>query len=247
VKDLMRLVHLINDNYFFMESHKEAVERDLNLPYRETLEYFHVANDRANEYIRYALRYLRNCGCVEYEEVLIVESLKFETDIEGGDIYVGNVSSKTRHRATDSEKKLFVSLKEQAIKEADIHKASEMWVGKKAKVFYSTLQNLLEENDLNMVIQGFELWRVDMGSCMDVLKTYPSSKHQREENMGACYKVILDRNAAKRAEKNQRDPSYTKHFEQLSEITLLYNASDIRSQMPSAYKSKHYKFRIHPK
>lgn len=240
IHDLARDCCMYNKNYSTMKSNQGAVEKDLNIPQFTTSEFFNKADDRIDDYIRRCVKYLKEMNCVIFDEIHIICKISkdYETclneDTQEDEIheYITN----KRFEATKEEVDLYASLVEIASKKAGVRNHADKWYGKTAIKYNAELSKLLKDHNIKYVCPGFRLHRVDTDRCREILDSFSDKPiNQYRKEIGFLLKNVMDGNAEKRVKKAGRaDKFYLENFKDLSEITLLYGAPDIRPRLPSA-------------
>lgn len=243
--DLAKTIDLVNSNYNNLKYNQDAAKDDLGFSANILSEYFNKADNRIDEYMRRCIKYLSAMNCVIYNETHMIGIFPKTAEIENGHIIVEPAQLR---RATDEEMKLYSKLVEKASRKVKILSDSEKWYGKKAARYNTELTRLLKENGIIFVCRAFELWRVDEVQCKNILRSFADKTiSQRQQEIGAVLKMIMDANAEARLEKNQSlGSNYIEQFKRLSDITLLYGAEDILKFLPTV-KGKDYQEILHEK
>lgn len=238
--DIAKEVCMFNENYSVMKYQQDAVVNDIQIPRSTVFEFFMNTDNRMDDYIRRCIKYLENMNCVIYNEVHIVKTADKTAVVNGDEVLIEDAGDK--HKASDDEMKLYTDLVNLASIEAGVKTNAEKWYGKTSTIYKKELSKLLGENNIEFVIRGFELWRVNKNRCEEILETFKDKTIlQRKKEIGAVFKIMMDNNAKNR-EPNRLafDSRYIENFTSLTDITLPYGAEDILPRLPSAktYEAK---------
>lgn len=234
-QDFASCCSMMNRNYNTMKYNQRAVETDLSIPIFTVSEYFNKADNRISYYLQKCIAYLASMNCVFFDEIHIITT--YETEVKDSDD--GRSIEKTRrvnrHEASKDELDLVASLDEIASKTAGVRSNSDKWYGKTATRYKRTMAELYQEFKIKYVCRGFRLHRIDTDRCKEILATFsdkPISRYRQE--IGMILKALLDDKAEERSQNHAyTDESYMEHFKDLSQITLPYDAPDIRPRLPS--------------
>lgn len=240
IQDIARDCYMCNKNYSTVKSNQSAVEKDLHIPQFTTLEFFNKADDRIDDYIRRCVKYLKEMNCVIFDEIHIICKIiedydtSFDEETKTNEIY--QYRTNKRYEATKEEVDLYASLVEIASKKAGVRNNCDKRYGKTAIKYNAELSKLLKAHNIKYVCRGFRLHRVDTSRCKEILDSFSDKPiNQYRKEIGVLLKNVMDGNAEKRVKKSGRaDKFYLENFKDLSEITLLYGAPDIRPRLPSA-------------
>ena len=228
--DLAKKIAMVNSNYDYIKYNIEQSGKELEIPFYELYEYFNKTDLQIDEYLRRCIKYLASENCVIANEVHVIQTAEIGVDINKNTVAI--VKEKDVHTATDEEMDLYARLVEQASKISGASTNYEQWYGKNSKNFKKALKQLLNENGIDYVCRGFEMWYVDLDKCRRMLEDYsviPLS--ERTKMLGELFKLIIDENAEKRASKNPLiDNGYVEHFKTLSSLTILNNSEDVRKK-----------------
>lgn len=236
VFDLAEKIAMVNSNYKCLKYNMEQVEDELDIPFYTVYEYFNKTDLQIDEYLRRCIKYLSSENCVIANEVHVIQTFKRDTQYKDD---IGNhvevIKVKDAHVATDEEMDLYARLIEEASKISGAYTNYEQWYGVNSNKFKRALKKLLDQNGIDYVCRGFEMWYVDLDKCKQMLHEYSDiSLEDRTKMLGEVFKLLIDENAAKRAEKKSLiDTGYVEHFQSLSSITILHDAEDIRKQIKS--------------
>ena len=231
--DLALKIKMINPNYNHLKFDQEAASTDMEIPIYILAEYFNKADNRIDDYMRRCIKYLLSFNCIIGNEVHIIETSERQTVLDGDTVLI--TKRKNRHRADDEEMKLYSRLVDRASKFAGIHTHQEKWYGKKAKKYQKKLDELLQQHGIEYVCRGFELWYVDMKKCKKLLDEFSDiSLNERTFALGEVFKVLMDENSKKQAAQRGLDNTYIEHFQNLSSITVLKDAENVRPKLKSA-------------
>lgn len=240
IQDIARDCYMCNKNYSTMKNNQDAVERDLHIPQFTTSEFFNKADNCIDDYIRRCIKYLKEMNCVIFDEIHIICKINknyetcFNEDTQEDEIheYITN----KRFEATKEELDLYAGLVEIASRKAGVRNHADKWYGKTAIKYNAEISKLLKAHNIKYVCGGFRLHRVDTSRCKEILGSFSDKPiNQYRKEIGVLLKTVMDGNAEKRIKKAGRaDKFYLENFKDLSEITLLYGAPDIRPRLPSA-------------
>lgn len=236
---LARDSDLINRNYGYMKARQDAVVTDLQIPKTTVFEYFINTDSRIDDYIEQCVKYLESLNCILYEKVYLI-AVEGKLSSEGAEKAINVECQIDCHRASENEVSLYANLVDEASRAAGVVNASDRFYGKTGAKYKAILDKLLEQNGIRYMVRAFQLYRVNADRCRKILATFnDKSLDERRRDIGAVFKVIIDGNAEKRsAERPRADKNFIENFKNLSEITLLYGAEDIRPKMPSAKSYK---------
>lgn len=242
VFDLAKKIAMVNNNYDCVKFNMEQVGAELDIPFYEMYEYFNKTDLQIDEYLRRCIKYLRSENCVIANEVHVIQT--FENRIELSDNIALITKEKDVHTASDDEMDLYSRIVEKASKATKANTNYEQWYGSNSGKFKKTLKKMLEENGIDYVCRGFEMWYIDLDKCKKMLDEYTEkiSLQDTVKMLGEVFKLIIDENAANRASKKSLDTSYVEHFKSLSSLTILYESEDIRKNL-SEWKSRSEKLR----
>lgn len=224
---------MVNRNYPFMKFNPKAVEADMDIPENRVSEYFNKSANRIDYYIRQCLKYLESMNCVMYNEPHLIKTfdqeIHFDSEIE---TVVHHRKISDLHIATKEEMDTYTEAVEIACERAGVYNKRDKWYGKAARLYKTELDKLLKSRKIRCIYKGFAVWKVNTNRCQQVFDSFmdrPILDYQR--GIGCILKAIIDGNAEKRS---LQDTQYIEHFRELSELTLLYDAPDIRPLLPSA-------------
>ena len=233
VFDLANKIAMVNQNYNYVKFNQEQTGEDLDIPYYIMHEYFNKTDHQIDEFMRRCIKYLASENCVIANEVYVIQTAEKKAEVDKNTVVI--TKKKDTHTASDEEMDLYARLLEQASKNSGTYTNYDQWYGKNSRKFKRALNQLLEENDINYVCRGFEMWYVDLEKCKTMLKEYSDiSLEDRTKMLGVVFKLMIDENAEKRAKsKPQFDSGYIEHFKSLSTLTVLQNTEDIRKYLKS--------------
>lgn len=233
--DLARDTYMVNRNYGYMKSRQNSVVTDIKIHKSTVLEFFTNTDSRIDDYVEQCIKYLATLNCIFFDQIHIIavdEELSVKN--EGKKIKVNQAVN--RHKATQKELENYASIVDKASVIAGVVNASDRWYGKTGVLYKAALDSLLKAEGIKYVIKGFELYRINMDRCKYILQTFKDKTLEDcKQEIGTVFKYIVDSNAEKRsADKPRADKDFIENFKNLSEITLLYDAEDIRPYMLSA-------------
>lgn len=224
---------MVNPNYALMKFNPKAVESDMEIPESRVSEYFNKSDNRIDYYIRQCLTYLESINCVMFNEGHLIKTYEqeFYYDAET-ETMVEHRKVSDLHMATKAEMDAYTEAVEIACERAGVRNNRDKWYGKAARKYRLELSKLLKTKKIKCAYKGFAVWKVNTKRCQEIYSNFmdkPILEYQT--GIGYILKSIIDGNAERRS---LQDTQYLEHFKELSEITLLYDAPDISSQLPSA-------------
>lgn len=241
VFDLAKKIAMVNDNYSNIKHNVEQVGNALDIPSSEMYEYFSKTDSQIDEYIRRCIKYLHSENCVIANEVHVIQTFEKTTALDKNIVAI--TKDKNVHTASDEEMELYARLVEKASKESKSYNNYDQWYGKNSNKFKTRLKDLLDEHGIDYVCRGFEMWYVDLAKCRKMLGEYNTALSLADSTkmLGEVFKLIIDENATKRAEKKSLiDTNYVEHFKSLSSLTLPQGVEDIRKSIKgwNSYSNK---------
>jgi hypothetical protein len=240
VYELTKDTNMVNQNYAPMKFAQNEVSYGLQIPRKTISEYFDKADSYIHHRIKQCIQYLSETGCIFFNETRIIKKVVF-TDVQ---VNLNGYKSKGKseiRKATDDELDLYAKLLEIADNEVGIKSNQDRWYGKKARAFKDTLSRLLRDHNIAYVTKGFEIFRVHLDRCEEIMQTFSDTPlDQYRKEVGTLLKAISDCNAEGRIKDGKCidfDEDYLENFKNLSEISLLYGAKNITEQIPSLKRS----------
>ncbi len=238
--DFAQDAFLVNRNYGYMKARQSAVVTDMKIPKATVAEYFTNTDSRIDDYIERCVKYLAALNCIFFDQIhIIAVDDNMEAKSADGVIHVEQIID--RHKATKKELENYARIVDQASIAAGVKKAADRWYGKTGSLYKTELDTLLKAEGIKYVIKGFELYRINLERCKQLFQTFnDKTLDERKHEIGAVFKLfVVDANAEKRSESRPKaDKNFLENFKNLSEITLPYDAEDIRPFMPSAKSFK---------
>lgn len=233
VFDLAAKIAMVNDNYNYVKFNQEDAGDELDIPLYLMNEYFNKADHQIDEFMRRCIRYLASENCVLANEVHVIQTAEKSVEIKKDNILV--TKKKDTHTASDDEMELYTRLLERASRISGAYTNYDQWYGRNSKKFKRALKRLLDENGIDYVCRGFEMWYIDLEKCKNMLDEYSDiSLEERTKMLGDVFKLIIDENAEKRANgRSLIDNRYVEHFKSLSALTVQQDAPDVRKQLKS--------------
>lgn len=240
VYELTKDTNIVNQNYALMKFAQNEVSYGLQIPHKTISEYFNKTDSYIHHRIKQCIQYLSETGCIFFNETHIIKKVVF-TDVQ---VNLNGCKSKGKseiRKATDDELDLYAKLLEIADNEVGIKSNQDRWYGKKARAFKDTLSRLLRDHNIAYVTKGFEIFRVHLDRCEEIMQTFsdkPLAQYRKE--VGTLLKAISDFNAEGRIKDGKCidfDEAYLENFKNLSKISLLYGAKNITEQIPSLKRS----------
>jgi hypothetical protein len=230
-------VEMINRNYDKVKYNIDTACYDLNLPFYTMAEYFDKADTAIRYYIKKCLQYLKDGNYIILHDIFIICTFINNKDLMNSDYSIKR--KEDVHLASDEEMKVYSSCVGIASRYAGIEKDNEKYYGRKSKKFQDKLKDLLFAKNIKYVYQGFEMYYTDLERCKNLLNEFNDMPlDMRKNNLCEVFKYILNFNAKTRFDKGKIfDEEYLKHFETLSDITILKDAEDILPKL-SSYKTK---------
>lgn len=235
VYELTKDTNMVNQNYRPMKFAQSEVSDNLQIPRKTVAEYFDKTDSYIHHRIKQCIQYLSETGCIFFDEIFIIKKVIF-TDVQ---MNLNGCKSKGKaeiRKATDEELNLYAKLLEIADNEVGIKSNQDRWFGNKTHAFNSVLSKLLRDHNIAYITKGFELFRVHLDRCKEIMQTFsdkPLGQYRKE--IGIILKAISDSNAECRIKSGKCvdfDRDYLENFKNLSKISLLYEATNITEQIP---------------
>ena len=227
--DFAKRIKICNSNYLNIKCHKDAVYKSMGILPVEIKTYFLRVDLQMTEYIERCLNYLKKDGYLDFTPIYIIQTFSLDVKLEGSKISITKI--KDKHVASPKEIKLYNNLLNEAKLFAGVSYGNKSWHNNGSKKFKKEFKKLLNENNIDHLVKGYEIWCINPKKC-DLIEKASLPETENIKNLNIEFKKILDKNAEERAEKNKTNHTYLDHFKTLTSLTLMQNAGDIKKIIP---------------
>ena len=227
--DFAKRIKICNSNYLNIKCHKDAVYKSLGILPGEIKTYFLRVDLQMTEYIDRCLNYLKKDGYLDFTPIYIIQTFSLDVKLEGSKIAITKI--KDKHVASTKEIKLYNNLLREAKLYAGVSDSNKSWHNSGSKKFKKEFKKLLNENGIDYLVKGYEIWCINPKRNELIEKAF-LSEPENIKNLNIEFKKILDENAEQRTTKNKTNRNYLDHFKTLTSLTLMQNAEDIKKMVP---------------
>lgn len=239
-----RMIEMVNSNYKLLKYNTEEaldyVQINTNIEKRDVLDFYDRADHSINNYIANALKYLKDCGCIEWNEGFQI--IKQEIIYNEDGTYEFNTITES---ATKEDKEYRAECIQIADEIAEIVGQPEK--RKHSKIWNETYTKELRKHGIELMYPVFEIYKVHNNLCEDILSLYNSRTEKTLiRKLTTEFMNILIDNANKRYNNNEylnekmSPKEYELIYSQLSNLTINPKAKDLSKYIKDLTGFKYY-------
>lgn len=192
-----RYIEMINQNYIPFKHNQTHVSKLMNIWETTTYEFFEKVDDGIAYYIQNALKLLQEADVLKWYKVPMIRKKKIEVKMNTKGTPIIDCLYEDR-RATSDEFKLCNDIFEKVRHELEIEKRQECFYGKRAKVFWERLNELLKEEDILYFYDSYEIYYTNRDRCQNLFNAFKCDESQMIEVFNDKFIELIVNNAEKR-------------------------------------------------
>lgn len=249
---LATYIGMINENYTKIKKYKSSASEELNLDYKNLIDFYSHIDNYIEHYIETCLKNLKSCGAIDYDNPYMISYREFEDAHETSNINLKFNEIKFKLMG-DSENRIYIDIENEIMKEMNISNLGEAYHSKNTFKFVEELNLRLsktpvmsEDGKKIRMLRKFKVYRIwynTIEACENLLNEFP--KYSLETIIEEFNNEFIDlalSNLKIRllgVEKTKEIKKFIKDYKLLSKLTLNYNEENVElDETPKVHINK---------